>query len=140
VAKYYARTCNENCSLVFAWNTEGDDVGRDYYLWGYISTGYEDSVKRDPGGHIEARHKELRGQLDKMKLTLVEPDAVYHSVLEETYHYYKKFSSTPISEKFLLLVAKHEDGEGFIITAFFVATVRTREKVLVYGSKNRNLI
>ncbi len=91
-------------------------------------------------GHIEARHKELRGQLDKMKLTLVEPDAVYHSVPEATYHYYKKFSSTPVSEKFLLLVAKHEDGEGFIITAFFVATIRTREKVLVYGSKNRNLI
>jgi hypothetical protein len=63
--------------------------------------------------HIEARHRELRGQLDKMKLALIEPDTVYYSVGEETYHYYKKFRSTPVSEKFLLLVAKHRDGEGF---------------------------
>jgi hypothetical protein len=90
--------------------------------------------------HIEARHRELRGQLDKMKLTLIEPDTVYYSAGEETYHYYKKFSRTPVSEKFLLLVAKHRDGEGFIITAFFVARIRRQEKVLVYGGKNRNFI
>ena len=75
-----------------------------------------------------------------MKLTLTEPDTVYHSVGEDTYHYYKKFSSTPVSEKYLLLVAKHHDGEGFIITAFFVAGIRRQDKVLVYGSKNRNFI
>ena len=90
--------------------------------------------------HIELRHKELRRQLDKMKLTLIEPDTVYYSAGEETYHYYKKFSSTPVSEKYLLLVAKHQDGEGFIITAFFAARVRRQGKVLVYGGKNRNLI
>lgn len=90
--------------------------------------------------HIEARHKEMRGQLDKIKLTLVEPDTVYYSASEETHHYYKKFSSTPVSEKFLLLVARHQDGEGFIITAFFVARIRRQGKVLVYGSENRNLV
>ena len=90
--------------------------------------------------HIEARHKELRGQLDKMKLTLTEPDAVYRSVGEETHHYYKKFSSTPVSEKYMLLVTKHREGEGFIITAFFVAKIRKREKVQVYGSKNSDLV
>ena len=90
--------------------------------------------------HIEVRHEELRRQLDKMKLALIEPDTVYYSAGEKTYHYYKKFSSTPVSAKYLLLVAKHRDGEGFIITAFFVARIRRQEKVLVYGSKNRNLI
>ncbi len=90
--------------------------------------------------HIEVRHKELRGQLDEMKLALIEPDTVYYSAAEETYHYYKKFSRTPVSEKFLLLVSKHQDGEGFIITAFFVARIRRQKKVLVYGSKNRNFI
>jgi hypothetical protein len=75
-----------------------------------------------------------------MKLTLVHPDVVYYSTAEETHHYYKKFAKTPVTEKYLLLVAKHQDGEGFIITAFFVARIRRQEKVLVYGSKNRNLI
>jgi len=82
----------------------------------------------------------MKGQFDKMKLTLTEPDSIYYSPREETYHYDKKFRRTPVSEKYLLLVAKHQDGEGFIITAFFVAKIRRQEKTLVYATKNRNLV
>jgi len=90
--------------------------------------------------HIETRHKELRGQLNKMKQTLIDPDIVYHSAAEETHQYYRKFTKTPVTEKYLLLVVKHQDGEGFIITAFFVGRIRRREKVLVYGSENSHLV
>lgn len=71
--------------------------------------------------HITLRHKELRDQIEKMKLTLMRPDNIYYSPSEETYHYCKRFSATPVSEKYLLLVVKHRDDEGFIITAFFAA-------------------
>ena len=82
----------------------------------------------------------MRGQLDKMKLTLTEPDFVYHSVGEGAYYYYKRFRKTPVSEKYALLITKHQDDEGFIITAFFVAKIKRQEKGLVYGNKNRNLV
>jgi len=44
----------------------------------------------------------------------------------------KFFSKTPMEEKHLLVVAKHTNDEGFIITAFFVRKVKEKEKVKVY--------
>ncbi|MFQ6051893.1 MAG: hypothetical protein ACE5K4_09395, partial [Candidatus Hydrothermarchaeota archaeon] len=77
--------------------------------------------------HTRTRHKEMDVQTRKMILTLEEPDLVYHSPKEENYHYYKLFRETPISEKYLLLIAKHLNGEGFVITAFFVSKIREKD-------------
>lgn len=67
-----------------------------------------------------------------MKLTLIEPDTVYYSPSEQTHHYYRKFRRTPVSEKYLLLVVKHRNEEGFIITAFFARKIKTLGKVLIF--------
>lgn len=85
--------------------------------------------------HIRTRHKEMDNQLNKMKSTLVKPDFVYHSPKEKNYHYYKFFKQTPITEKFLLLVVKHLNREGYIITAFFLSKIKTKEKVLIWQKK-----
>ncbi len=82
--------------------------------------------------HITLRHRELRGQIAKMKLTLVEPDRVYYSSSEGTHYFYRRFARTPVSQKYLLLVVKHRNGQGFIITAFFTRRVRTQGRVRVY--------
>jgi hypothetical protein len=82
--------------------------------------------------HIRYKHKELDNQLQLMKLTLQEPDAVYYSPQAENYHYYKYFTQTPVSEKYLLLIVKHLNKEGFIITSFLVAKIKREGKEVVY--------
>lgn len=86
--------------------------------------------------HIESKHKELRNQIQKMIVTLENPDLVYYSPVEENYHYYKYFKETPVMEKYLLLIVKHLNDEGFIITAFFVTKIRKEGKEVIYGEEN----
>jgi hypothetical protein len=85
--------------------------------------------------HAAARHPELQGQLPKLTATLEEPDFVLHSLEEDSHQYYRRFKETPVTEKYPLVVAKHGDGEGFVITAFFVAKVRWAGKELAYGQE-----
>jgi len=80
--------------------------------------------------HIKGKHVEIDNQRAKMILTLEEPDFIYHDPAEENYHYYRNFKETPVTEKHLLLIVKHLNDEGFIITAFFVPKIRTKGKVL----------
>jgi hypothetical protein len=82
--------------------------------------------------HMRSRHPELADQIERMKATLVDPDLVYHSPKEDNYHYHKRFKKTPVTEKFLLLIVKHLNEEGFVITGFFVSRIREKDKVLVY--------
>ena len=86
--------------------------------------------------HMKARHKELRNQIGKMRLVLTEPDSIWHSPREEVYHFYRRFTKTPVSEKYLLLVVKYVDDEGFVVTGFFVSRIRKRGRVLVYGKED----
>jgi len=86
--------------------------------------------------HIELKHKELRNQIQKMKATLENPDIIYYSQIEENYHYYKYFKETPVTEKYILLIVKHLNDEGFIITAFFVGKIKKEGKVVIYGEEN----
>lgn len=88
--------------------------------------------------HIIHKHRELDSQLQKMIHTLQDPDVVYYCPREENYQYYKYFEQTPVTEKYLLLVVKHLNDEGFIITAFFISEGKIRKtgKVVVYGKEN----
>jgi hypothetical protein len=83
--------------------------------------------------HIGKR-RELQGQLNRMKETLAEPAAVYYVPGEDSYHYYRFYPRTPVSSKYLLVIAKHLDGEGFIITCFYARKISKPEKVLLYES------
>jgi len=86
--------------------------------------------------HIAFKHKEIVGQSDKIKQTLEDPDIIYYFPMEHNYHYCKRFDETPVMEKYLLLVVKHLNGEGFIITAFFVSRIRIKGKELAYGKED----
>ncbi len=79
-----------------------------------------------------SRHIELESQIDKVRLTLEEPDLIYYSPSEDNHHYYRQFKETPVREKYLLVVTKHLDDDGFVITGFFIDRLRTQGKVLAY--------
>lgn len=83
-------------------------------------------LTRTQWNHTIFRHKELKGQEEKLKQTLQEPEIVLYSNIDDNYQYYRLYSTTPVSEKYLLTVVKHLNGEGFIITAFFSS--RNKEK------------
>lgn len=82
--------------------------------------------------HVTLRHGELRGQETKIKETLQEPDFVLYSERDDNYQYHKFYSETPVSEKYLLVVVRQLNDEGFVITAFFLRKVREKGKVRVY--------
>ena len=86
--------------------------------------------------HIRSRHEEMESQQEKMILTLEDPSVVYYSPRDEVYYYYRHFEETPVTEKYLLLVVKHLNSEGFIITSFFVSRIRTRGKEVVYEQED----
>ncbi len=88
--------------------------------------------------HMTSRHPEVNGQEDKISETLEDPDFIYHSLKEENYHYLKYFEDTPVTKKYLLIIAKHLNKEGFVITGFFLSRIKTSDKVLVYGKESIN--
>lgn len=87
--------------------------------------------------HISLRHPELENQIDKMILTLKKPDFIYYSPQEENYHYYKFFDKTPLTNKYLLLIIKYMNGEGFVITTFFISKIKVKGKVLKWKRKSQ---
>lgn len=75
--------------------------------------------------HIE-RRPELEGQLSKIEETLGSPDDVRASDQDETVHlYHSRYRNTPVTEKYLLVVAKIGTESPFIITAFFTDRIKS---------------
>lgn len=66
--------------------------------------------------HIE-RREEMQDQIDKIQETLKHLEEIRRSVKDATLHlYYKKYESTPVTEKYLLVVVKIRTESPFIIT------------------------
>lgn len=82
--------------------------------------------------HIKGKHAECEGQTDKMISTITNPDVIYFDGREDVYHYLKHFHRTPVTEKFMLVIVRHLNGEGFVITAFFISKIRLEGKVKIY--------
>jgi len=85
--------------------------------------------------HIQDRHIETGGQLEKMKETLQKPDFVDYDAQEDVYHYLKKFQKTPVTRKFMLVVVKHLNGDGFVITSFFISIPKMEGKERRYENQ-----
>ena len=79
--------------------------------------------------HVK-EHPEMDGQIDRLRETVVEPDEVRRSVYDASvWLFYKHYSTTPVTEKHLLVVARIANDEGFIVTAFFTDTVKRGDVV-----------
>lgn len=84
--------------------------------------------------HLLIHHNELSNQTERMKETLTDPDLVLYDRKEGNFHYYKHYIDTPVTEKYMLVIAKHLNKGGFIITAFFTRKVK---KVEIVWSKKQ---
>ena len=79
-------------------------------------------------------HPEMEGQLDRIKETVVDPNEVRQSTNDPSVSlFYKLYKETPVTEKYLLVVIKTVNKEGFIVTAFF--TDRMKKGNVVWKRK-----
>lgn len=80
--------------------------------------------------HIEGDHPEMFGQIDRVQDTLSNPDMIIRSRTDHGVElFYRHYSTTPVTEKYLCVVIKVSVSDLFIITAYFTDTIK-RGKIL----------
>jgi hypothetical protein len=78
--------------------------------------------------HLETEHPELAGQLHRVAETLADPDRMVRSRTDETVQlFYKRYPSTPVTDKFLCTVVKALPDDHFVITAYYTDTIKRGE-------------
>ena len=78
--------------------------------------------------HIELDHPEISGQIDRIGETLANPDFVVKSRTDsEAELFYKHYSETPVSGKYLCVIVKVRGDDFFVITAYFTDTIKRGE-------------
>ncbi len=75
--------------------------------------------------HIEVDHPEMSRQIDKIQNTLGCPDMIVKSRTDyDVELFYRHYSTTPVTEKYLCVVVKILAGSLFIITAYFTDAIK----------------
>jgi len=78
--------------------------------------------------HFITDHPELENQDSKIQETLLNPDHIVRSRTDaEVELFYKLYPSTPVTQKYLCIVAKPEGPDAFILTTYFTDTVKKGE-------------
>ena len=73
---------------------------------------------------IETKHRIMKGKENIIKATLQNPEQVRRSRKDlSVYLYYKK-----IGDNYNCVVAKHLNGDGFIVTAYMTDRIKAGEK------------
>jgi len=80
--------------------------------------------------HIYQGHPEIEGCEDWMEETLSNPDRILEGD-NGALMAVKKYEKTPVSEnKYLVVVYKEQQGDGFVITAYFTRRLPKWRKTL----------
>ena len=75
--------------------------------------------------HIIKRHPEIASHKEKIIETLEKPDKITDSLEdEETKYYYKYYKNMPSPYKFMRVIARYLNGEGFIISSHFMKAIQ----------------
>jgi len=78
--------------------------------------------------HIE-RRPEMVGQFTRIEETLAAPDEIRASNHDDEVRlYYRHYPETPVTEKYLLVVARLDD-DPFVITAFFTDRIKSGQPI-----------
>jgi len=75
--------------------------------------------------HILDHPEMRRGELEKIKETVLVPDAIKQSKHDsKVWVYYKLYKNTSIGQKFIAVIVKTLNHHGFIITSYFTDKVK----------------
>jgi hypothetical protein len=82
------------------------------------------SLSSDRWQHVLS-HPELKNQRTRIKETLAAPDEIRASAQNpEIWLFYRLYPKTPVTTKYMLVVVKVSNEEGFIVTAFYTDKVK----------------
>jgi hypothetical protein len=96
--------------------------------WFKDNRGRDIRLSEERLNHIETDHPEMIGQIDKMEEVLSAPDIIVRSRTDSDVEmFYKHYSSTPVTEKFLCVIVKNLIEDLFIITVYFTDTIKKGE-------------
>ena len=80
-------------------------------------------LARERWNHINNEHPEVAPYLDDIKDALVRPLKTFqHEYDDKLHYYYKDFKQK--QPRYLLIIVKYLNGNGFIITAYFVRNTK----------------
>ncbi|MEW6238071.1 MAG: hypothetical protein AB1656_21995 [Candidatus Omnitrophota bacterium] len=80
--------------------------------------------------HITHRHPEMYNQLDKVSLTLSNPDMILEGDTKELLAI-RLFPQTPLTRKYLVAAYRESSqNDGFILTAYFASQPSQRRTIL----------
>lgn len=79
--------------------------------------------------HIIDDHREVENQVEKVKETISEPDLVCYDGKNDNFHYYRFYNEMPVNKKFILVIVKHLNSEGFVITVHFTRKIKKVDKI-----------
>jgi len=85
--------------------------------------------------HMVFFHPEVETEQVKIRDVLKTPEVVVEGATKDTKICYKFYKSTPVTSKYLAVVIKVLNKEGFIITGFFTERIR-RGKALWKKTKS----
>ncbi|NCN99316.1 hypothetical protein COU62_02200 [Candidatus Pacearchaeota archaeon CG10_big_fil_rev_8_21_14_0_10_35_219] len=75
--------------------------------------------------HIMKKHPYMHKYLEEVKETLQKPDKITSfSLNPDIYYFYKGYKHLEKSNKFVLVIAKYLNGEGYIISTYLEKNIR----------------
>lgn len=75
--------------------------------------------------HITRKHPEVTNYLEEIKENLMNPVKITDYGLDESVRYYYNYlKHRKFDTKYLLVIVKYLNGEGFVISTFFVKYIK----------------
>lgn len=75
--------------------------------------------------HITKSHPDMANYLEEIRETIKNPAKITdYNQSDNIKYYYKYFKHRESSNKYLLVVVKYLNGEGFIVTAYFMKSIK----------------
>src|SRR3989344_7834064 len=71
------------------------------------------------------KHSSMSAYLEEIKETLIRPDAITdYSLDNNVRYYYKYFKHIKSRNKYLLVIVKYLNGDGFVIKSYFESRIK----------------
>ena len=88
-------------------------------------TGRKIRLTRRQWHETTIKHPGMAAYLEEIKETLSKPDAIReYGIDENVRYYYKYFKHIKSKNKYLLVIVKYLNGEGFIIKSYFESRIK----------------
>ncbi len=83
-------------------------------------TGRKIRLTKEQWSKIRKKHPEVEHE-DLLKETIEKPTKITHHSFDETmYKFYKHYKNKPYPEKFLMVLVKYLNGDGFVVTSYYM--------------------